>query len=727
MCARLTALVLAFVYYKITSLESGQAAAVFDHTTFFWNGFIAIFVALLVGLCFRLMQSQQMGWEFWIDQLIFTFPALLLAHRFTGWTITGLAVLSIILAISFGFAIFFRRWNSQINFGRWILIGSLMFVVTVHVLVRQDMVAFSRQLGAVNLVFIFLSLVALLVLCALKRPWIGLPILTLTIASFLLNDLSHDIERKNTGIGENVPPPLQATFQSWLLSRNDLGDYLSAKKPYPVILIAAEGGGGYAAAHAYVFLTKLQQRCPNFIQHTFALIGVSGGAVGNTRFHAGLGGKLNHDSVKGCSEVQNPDSIIEKLHHDHLSPVIAALLFIDAPNKVLAGALGTYDRSDALAASLTMDSVQSDDGLGGDFLSHYWDQKLLPNYRLRDGPALVHVATNAVSGMRYIFAPFIIGNESPGNRRHEEAFRDLMRFGGEAADIRMIDAAIASASFPWVTPSLELSVDDRSSVQLVDGGYLDNSGTETLADVLADIMDINVFGAGMPQVDISAPQSHSETLPIHNCENPTIKYVGPIGSVGERLTQLQLDNESLQEEIEWLAVGDEHSASRELREEAIEHEECVVSFTVYSIILHAEAPQERFSEEQNFFLDPVTALLNTRQRRGETARYRLLSALCGSPVCGYPQGGDASEWQYLESVIDPQFLTLPLGWDIPKHSLEAIIRSVVSKEIDAPDHDCEDEESYCPPGSDYNSPFGGMEANPANIEMLLDIFQRPVQ
>ena len=79
-----------------------------------------------------------------------------------------------------------------------------------------------------------------------------------------------------------APPPMEETFKQWLDLRSDAPAY--AGKPYPVVLISAEGGGIYAAYHAAMALAELQDTQPAFSQHVFAISGVSGGSVGAALF-----------------------------------------------------------------------------------------------------------------------------------------------------------------------------------------------------------------------------------------------------------------------------------------------------------------------------------------------------------------------------------------------------------------------------------------------------------
>jgi hypothetical protein len=275
----------------------------------------------------------------------------------------------------------------------------------------------------------------------------------------------------------------------------------------------------------------------------------------------------------------------------------------------------------------------------------------------------------------------------------------------------LIDTAVASASFPWITPSLRLQIGSSSYVSLVDGGYLDNSGAETVSDVLAELMGINIHGDDITLKDVRYPTSHTTATELNKCiergGNVIIRYLVPKESASED------------------AFSD-----------------CELAITVHALIIRGEAPRDRYAHGQNFFFDPLTALLNTRQRRGETARYGLLGVLCQSPVCRFP-AGHVNEWNYFESVIDATFLTLPLGWDIPEARLDLMYQSIVPADDQKDDQEegqgegqGEDQEDADVPkpkltGTIFQlidmmaSPFGTMEDNSDSTKAIEKIFELP--
>jgi hypothetical protein len=60
--------------------------------------------------------------------------------------------------------------------------------------------------------------------------------------------------------------------------------YRQEKKLYPLFIVAAQGGGFYAAYHSALSLARLQDACSEFSDHVFAISSVSGGSLGAAVF-----------------------------------------------------------------------------------------------------------------------------------------------------------------------------------------------------------------------------------------------------------------------------------------------------------------------------------------------------------------------------------------------------------------------------------------------------------
>ena len=117
--------------------------------------------------------------------------------------------------------------------------------------------------------------------------------------------------------------------------------------------MAAEGGGLYAAYQTAKFLTRMQDLCPNFAQHVFAISSVSGGSLGAAVF-AGLTrtGAAN-DDAKPCLDrladrgnfETRADAILSR---DLLAPAVWGGLFPDFLQRFMPWPLPAFDRARAL-------------------------------------------------------------------------------------------------------------------------------------------------------------------------------------------------------------------------------------------------------------------------------------------------------------------------------------------------------------------------------------------
>ncbi len=129
--------------------------------------------------------------------------------------------------------------------------------------------------------------------------------------------------------GDDLAP----TFHAWLAERK------TGSSRYPVFVVAAQGGGIYAASTAGAFLAAMQDHCPAFARHVFAISAVSGGSVGASLFNAafadsiarGTNRKAAVDVEPGCDSLfAKPGELSRRLRaitqDDHISPVLAYLV-----------------------------------------------------------------------------------------------------------------------------------------------------------------------------------------------------------------------------------------------------------------------------------------------------------------------------------------------------------------------------------------------------------------
>jgi hypothetical protein len=280
-----------------------------------------------------------------------------------------------------------------------------------------------------------------------------------------------------------LPPEFSQTFPQWLEGRGDKNEYST----YPVFLISAEGGGLRAASFTALVLSAIQDRCPAFAQHVYAISGVSGGSIGAavfaglaaryTRNQAGLPCNLN---LNGPGDFEQKANAV--LKRDYLSPLLAAGLYPDLVQRFLPIPVQRFDRALALEQSLEQSWTAS---TGGYQMSQpFYD--LWPDFAHQSVPALFLNTTRVETGDR-----MVISNLYPLDERFDrlESLADV----DLSLTPRLSTAACLSGRFPLITPAgyIPVGKDARGrpveKKRYVDGGYFENSGAATIYEMLASL------------------------------------------------------------------------------------------------------------------------------------------------------------------------------------------------------------------------------------------------
>ncbi len=338
----------------------------------------------------------------------------------------------------------------------------------------------SETLLVIN-IFIVASLgfFALLLLFSYRRPLIGLFFgLIVLLATFDLND-NHAIPRPTAEAQPIGVQPVAAGFKAWLDNRVKRWPRLAEGAKQPVYIVAAEGGGAYAALHAALFLAEAQDEFPEFSDHLFAISGVSGGSVGGAVFasllHAGVSDPANRQWYS--------ESTKKFFKADLLTPVVTATLFHDTIARLIP-CLEEFCPTAGLDRAREFERA----------LERTWDEKLKTaknpfTYPLnelwspeRDVPALLLNTTEVETGERVVLAPFFLQKDVP-------TLNSLMDRDPQL-DIRLSTASGLSARFPGLTaPGWYKSSLDRPACKrrLVDGGFFENSGVATAFDLLTSL------------------------------------------------------------------------------------------------------------------------------------------------------------------------------------------------------------------------------------------------
>jgi hypothetical protein len=374
-----------------------------------------------------------------------------------------------------------------------------------------------------------------------KIPVIGI-LMTLAIILSLIdvNDNHHLRELESTR-----PPTITSlnnSFESWIKEKDRESEILrfykaqntankeandkepkikAPDKRYPVYIVSAQGGGIFAAYQAAMTLSQLQDSCPDFASHVFAISSVSGGSLGAAVFSSLIKANPNPHppSSKDCFPQKTPEVLETKagvletkasklLDKDFLSPLLAGGLFPDLFARFIPNffnLLNDFDRARGLDKAFEQAWNETDEitnffidkktnPLKASYYEH-WEPKEEDIDKKR-APALVLNTTVVETGERLVISPFKI--DLPN-------LKDITTFAScdKNIDFPLSTAAILSARFPFVTPvgwfnRCDIVKDKNNNIvkdkdnndkkvyrktRLADGGYFENSGVSTAVDI----------------------------------------------------------------------------------------------------------------------------------------------------------------------------------------------------------------------------------------------------
>lgn len=340
----------------------------------------------------------------------------------------------------------------------------------------------------------------------------GLPIVSLSLlaaAVFSFWNDGHWVRRAPQQRDWRRQLTVRDAFHAWLRPRRQAWHAAGHATPYPVVLIAAEGGGVRAAYWTAAVLGRLQDHLDrepdpeaDFTRHVFAISGVSGGSLGGAAFvalaadgDASAWGEPNarginvpelwndvdpdrSDGARSASTRAAPPGPYQSaantlLGHNFLAPILAKMLSTDFAQWFLPVPFIPFDRSlaleqawiDAYLGLRRVDGRPPPDRFGDSFLS-LWDQ--------RDLPALFLNATHVQSGRR------IVASNLKVDWPEVYGLHATLGF-----DVSLAGAVHNSARFAYLSPAGRLGASDGvHRGHVVDGGYFETSAAATLRDVL---------------------------------------------------------------------------------------------------------------------------------------------------------------------------------------------------------------------------------------------------
>ena len=431
----------------------------------------------------------------------------------------GIAVCLGLAVVLFLVACLFERRMSAANRTRRVAISSSLVIFPIVAAASVALIAFepigmSQFLGVVPVFALWMAVLALIVGLLARFSIFAIPVLGLVVVYalgieyFKLAD-NHEIRYEDRLVERRA---LDEAFDKWLASRKDRAAFEAAKRPYPVYIVAAEGGGLYAAYQTAQFLTRMQDLCPSFAHHVFSISSVSGGSLG-AAVYAGLVADQPQVAVPAaCKSLPAGPGPLETqaktiLSADFLAPVVWGALFPDFLQRFIPHPLPILDRARLL--ELAMEKSWPAPSAGANPMAKgLFDLCGKDMTGCLEGatPLLAFNVTNVETGLQLVLSPLDLVRVGSNADPALQATGKIYDFFGvpqlDGFHMPLSTAVGLSARFPWLSPPGWYKYDPplpkeeiarryrakqaksgKSRLTFVDGGFVDNSGVATALNI----------------------------------------------------------------------------------------------------------------------------------------------------------------------------------------------------------------------------------------------------
>ncbi|RTE94857.1 hypothetical protein D6B98_03555 [Bradyrhizobium sp. LVM 105] len=436
-----------------------------------------------------------------------------------------------------------------------VLVTAGVCALTLYLWLWRDVIGATFFVGGVGIILLFMICIllvgeALVWLSGIVRGFAGW-LITIVLVCQLVGASSPEFTHTLVPMGDVKPeapaaiesvvqkrgiPSLFPAFRDWLALRHVPSKLSAQDQKYPIFVVAAQGGGQYAAYHTALSLARLYDTCPKLKDHVFAISGVSGGSLGAAIFSELL--RRSEPLGENCSTESAGVGILEKsvrefFEFDLVTPVVATGLFFDLPSLAIPQLHLAPDRARTLELAVKH-AINSSAGLND-------DRDTMPFYSSWSAsgvaPALFLNTTSANYGrpillsqlymtdkrskffFSSLFAPVLsaLMPQTGTDKEHLRIVQRMVVSGIRASEysrpnyfnileyrpdlqLSLVTAAILSARFPYVTPPGVLYADDKfaaadatlretTGLQLIDGGFWDNSGIATANEIIRQLKD----------------------------------------------------------------------------------------------------------------------------------------------------------------------------------------------------------------------------------------------
>lgn len=388
------------------------------------------------------------------------------------------------LTSSSGKAFALRAWHhidSLTTPLRWLLLAVAGLFIGVSLMGPSTLISVSTFFGPVAIVLLGISVHMAAFTWLAERSYslrwpVTMTIIGVIVLFHLLGFNDNRFLRKTTTTQSRLV--LGEALEEWIAARKDA---LPSGKALPMILVAMQGGGLYAARHGSAVLSRLQDECPAFAQHIFAISGVSGGSLGAAVFASAVASQAPMIKPRDCKPTGQTvfqNYAARFLEADLLSPVLWTWLIPDVVHQLLPTPTGEQ-LSRAVAQERTFEAREA--AAGGSQSTGLFRKLMLDARPFGTAvPYLVLNATRVSTGEQINVSPISL-------MRVNSPDRASLHWYAPNWDFPVSVAVGVSARFPLVVPTARLRIErapargegEQITMALVDGGYAENSGLDS--------------------------------------------------------------------------------------------------------------------------------------------------------------------------------------------------------------------------------------------------------
>jgi hypothetical protein len=382
------------------------------------------------------------------------------------------------------------RWFQR----AWVT-GSLIAAGLAMIAATLWPASFGSYLGAPAVVFFGLgfiipvTVIAIQVGSSLRIPVVGALLVWAVLVGLWVDN--HSVGRRAFGVATTGPTDRLTLTQAYELWRAAQPGGAEAKKT--MVLVASQGGASRAGYWTAAALSTLREAAKakgvDLDPHLFAISSVSGGSLGSIGYAAML---------KSAPDAANFRlRLLRFAGQDALGPAMTGFMFPDLLQRFLPVSV-LPDRAETLERSWEASWAAIDETDANASLMKEPFLNLAPRAGEPWRPILIVQGASENGGRRVLTSGVRFGCDEVDADDFLEA---------EGHDVAASTAILNGARFPWVSPAgtfpaRQCGAEGQVNDHVLDGGYFDNAGAETLREVVRALGAIRARAAEIDPLEI---------------------------------------------------------------------------------------------------------------------------------------------------------------------------------------------------------------------------------